>query len=85
MSEEKKYYKQFGIDLEERTKRFAVLIIKLAVGLPANIEANVIRNQIVKSGTSIGANYREANRSRSRADFRNKIRICESEAGETQY
>ena len=45
----------------------------------------VIRNQITKSGTSIGANYREANRARSRADFNNKIKICESEASETQY
>ncbi|HEJ83340.1 MAG TPA: four helix bundle protein, partial [Desulfobacteraceae bacterium] len=41
--------------------------------------------QITKSGTSIGANYREANRSRSRADFHNRIDICESEASETQY
>jgi len=45
----------------------------------------VIRNQITKSATSIGANYREANRSRSRADFKNRIKICESEASETQY
>jgi four helix bundle protein len=45
----------------------------------------VIRNQLTKSGTSIGANYREANRARSKADFRNKISICESEASETQY
>jgi len=45
----------------------------------------VIRNQITKSGTSIGANYREANRARSKADFKNKIKICESEASETQY
>lgn len=45
----------------------------------------VIRNQITKSASSIGANYREANRSRSKADFRNKIKICESEASETQY
>lgn len=45
----------------------------------------MIRNQITKSGTSIGANYREANRARSRADFKNKIKICESEASETQY
>ena len=43
------------------------------------------KNQITKSGTSIGANYREANRSRSKADFRNKIKICESEASETHY
>ena len=48
-------------------------------------ELKVIKNQISKSGTSIGANYREANRSRSKADFRNKIKICESEASETVY
>jgi four helix bundle protein len=40
---------------------------------------------MTKSGTSIGANYREANRARSRADFRNKIKICESESSETKY
>jgi four helix bundle protein len=45
----------------------------------------VIRNQLTKSGTSIGANYREANRARSKADFGNRIRIRESEASETQY
>jgi four helix bundle protein len=44
-----------------------------------------VRNQITKAGTSIGAIYREANRARSRADFKNKIKICESEASETQY
>jgi len=45
----------------------------------------VVRNQITKAGTSIGANYREANRAISRADFKNKIKISESEASETQY
>jgi len=45
----------------------------------------VIKRQITKSGTSIGANYREANRARSKADFKNKIRICEGETSETQY
>ena len=40
---------------------------------------------MTKAGTSVGANYREANRARSKADFRNKIAICESEASETQY
>jgi four helix bundle protein len=53
--------------------------------LPSSPEGKVLRNQITKSGTSIGANYREANRSRSRADFQNRIKICESEASETQY
>ena len=53
--------------------------------LPNTAEGIVVRNQITKSGTSVGANYREANRARSRADFNNKIKICESEASETQY
>jgi len=48
-------------------------------------EAKVASNQLTKCGTSVGANYREANRSRSKADFKNKITICESEASETQY
>ncbi|MFA5419480.1 MAG: four helix bundle protein [Bacteroidales bacterium] len=77
--------KEFGKLLEERTKKFAVTIIKLSVSLPNTQEGNVIKNQITKSGTSIGANYREANRARSDRDFANKIRICESEASETVY
>jgi four helix bundle protein len=77
--------KEFAKELEKRTRTFAVSIIRLSIKLPNTPEGNVIRNQITKSGTSIGANYREANRSRSKADFRNKIKICESEAGETQY
>lgn len=77
--------KEFSKQLEERTKIFAVSIIKLSVMLPNTPEGKVIRNQITKSGTSIGANYREANRSRSKADFINKIKICESESNETLY
>ena len=53
--------------------------------LPDTPEGRVVRNQITKAGTSVGANYREANRARSKADFRNKIKICEGEASETQY
>ena len=53
--------------------------------MPNSTESKVVRQQITKSGTSIGANYREANRSRSKADFSNKIKICESEASETVY
>ncbi|MBT8300363.1 MAG: four helix bundle protein [Maribacter sp.] len=60
-------------------------IIKISTLLPQTTEAKVIKTQITKSGTSVGANYREANRSRSKADFRNKIKICESEASETLY
>jgi len=77
--------KQFAKDLEKRTRKFAVQIIRLSITLPSSPEGMVVRNQITKAGTSIGANYREANRSRSRADFKNKIKICESEASETQY
>ncbi len=77
--------KEFSKELEKRTRKFAVKIIQLSTKLPNTPEGRVIRNQITKSGTSIGANYREANRARSKADFRNKIKICESEASETQY
>ena len=77
--------KEFSRKLEKRTRLFAVSIIKLSTLLPNTPEGNVIRYQITKSGSSVGANYREANRARSRADFKNKIKICESEASETQY
>ncbi|MBW2554519.1 MAG: four helix bundle protein, partial [Deltaproteobacteria bacterium] len=77
--------KEFSKKLEKRTRKFAVSIIRLSSSLPNTPESIVIRNQIAKSGTSVGANYREANRARSRADFKNKIKICESEASETQY
>ena len=77
--------KEFSKNLEKRTLKFGIDIIRLSTSLPNTPEARVIRNQIAKSGTSIGANYREANRARSKADFKNKIKICESEASETQY
>jgi len=77
--------KEFGKILEVRTKKFAIRIIELSVLLPNTHENRVIKNQVTKSGTSIGANYREANRSRSKPDFLNKIKICESETSETCY
>ncbi len=77
--------KEFSKVLENRTRCFAIQIIKLSSLMPYTPECKVIRNQITKSGTSIGANYREANRARSKADFINKIRICEGEANETIY
>lgn len=77
--------KEFSKQLEIRTKEFAISIIELSALLPNTPESKVIKNQVTKSGTSIGANYREANRSRSKADFANKIKICESEASETVY
>ena len=75
----------FARDLEQRTKRFAVAIIRLSAKLPNTVEGRIVRNQLTKAGSSIGANYREANRARSRADFRSKIKICESESSETEY
>ena len=77
--------KEFAKELENRTREFAVRIIRLSRTLANTPEGRVIRTQMTKSGTSIGANYREANRARSKADFRNKIKICESEASETRY
>ncbi|RUA27133.1 MAG: four helix bundle protein [Bacteroidetes bacterium] len=77
--------KEFGEQLEKRTKDFALRIIRLSSSLPNSIEGKVIKNQITKSGTSIGANYREANKARSSADFMNKIKISEGEANETCY
>ena len=77
--------KEFGKQLEKRTKKFAISIIKMSAQLPITIESKVVKNQITKSGTSVGANYREANRARSKADFVNKIKISEGEASETLY
>ena len=77
--------KEFAKDLEKRTRQFAVRIIKISAKLPHTVEGSVVRNQLTKAGTSVGANYREANRARSKADFRNKIKICESESSETQF
>ena len=77
--------KKFAKDLEKRTRQFAVRIIKISVRFPNTPEGRVVRNQLTKAGTSVGANYREANRARSKADFRNKIKICESESSETQF
>jgi four helix bundle protein len=72
-------------DLEQRTKRFALDILKFASSLPRTREADVLSRQLLRSATSIGANYREANRAVSRADFVNKIGTVQKEAAETQY
>jgi four helix bundle protein len=77
--------KEFAKLLEKRTRDFGVRIIRLSIALPNTPEGRETRRQITKSGTSIGANYREANRARSRADFKSKIKICQSETSETQY
>jgi len=77
--------KEFAKVLERRTLIFSIKILKLSASLPYSPEGLVLRNQISKSGTSIGANYREANRSRSVKDFSNKLKISLAEASETDY
>lgn len=72
-------------DLKERTKRFALDIIRLVASLPRTREADIIGRQLLKAGTSVGANYREANRARSKAEFRAKIGIVEQESDESLY
>ena len=79
---------QFGDrekDLKKRTKQFALRIIKLVTALPRSREADIIGRQLLRSGTSVGANYREASRARSKAEFIAKIGIVEQEADEAFY
>ena len=72
-------------DLEERTFKFAVAIIKFLWKLPRAKEIDAIKYQLSKSGTSIGANYEEAQGAFSKSDFKYKIGICFRESRETNY
>jgi len=73
-------------DLRPRTKTFAQRIIRLYVALPkADVVAQVLGKQVLRSGTSVGANYREAYRARSKAEFISKVGDCLKEADETLY
>lgn len=72
-------------ELKGRTKEFALAIVRLGASIPRGPEADVIRHQIIRSGTSVGANYRAACRARSRAEFISKLGIVEEEADETAY
>jgi four helix bundle protein len=72
-------------ELEKRTKGFALRVVKFVSALPKSKATDVMGYQLLKSGTSIGANYREANRAESRNDFIHKIAVVEKEAAETQY
>lgn len=73
------------LDLRERTKTFALRIIKLYAALPKTTEAQVLGKQLIRSGTSVGANYREAYRARSDAEFIAKMGDCRKELDETLY
>jgi len=72
-------------DLRDRTKRFALRVIRLLPTLPNTMEARIIGKQLLRSGTSVGANYREAFRGRSRAEFIAKCGDCLRELEETVY
>ncbi len=72
-------------ELENRTKLFALNVIQFVSQLHRNKVVDVLGYQLLKAGTSIGANYREANRAESRKDFIHKVAIVEKEASESQY
>jgi four helix bundle protein len=72
-------------ELKERMKRFGLAIIRLAEKMPRSRSADVVSNQMVRAGTSVGANYRSACRARSKADFIAKMGIGEEELDETLY
>ena len=72
-------------DLRERTKQFALRIIRLYSALPQRGASLVLGNQILKSGTSVGAHYREAQRAKSNADFISKVEGALQELDETTY
>ncbi len=72
-------------DLRERTKAFALRIIRMFFALPRTTVAQVLGKQVLRSGTSVGANYREACRGRSKAEFAAKIGDCLKELDETAY
>ena len=72
-------------DLRGRTKQFALRIIRMYTALPKEQVAQVLGKQALRSGTSIGAHYREANRARSDAEFLSKVRLALQELDETAY
>lgn len=76
---------QKAAQLEERTVLFAEAVIDFCKSVPQTEVSKPLIRQLIRSATSIGANYREANNASSRKDFRNKIYICKKEAQETVY
>src|SRR4030066_2214454 len=72
-------------DLKERTKKFALKVIKVVEMLPGGRIADILGRQLLRSGTSVGANYRSACRAKSTADFISKMGIVEEEADEAIY
>ena len=78
-------HKLTGDDLKERTRQLALRVVRLYRSLPRKTEARTMGNQLLRSGTSVGANYRAACRSRSKNEFIAKIGIVLEEADEAVY
>ena len=72
-------------ELKKRTKRFGLRIMKLVAALPNTPQGRTVGGQLVRAGTSVGANYRAACRSRSRAEFTARLGVVEEEADESGY
>jgi four helix bundle protein len=72
-------------ELKQRTKRFSLRVIKLVGALPKTVEGRAIGSQLVRSGTSVGANYRAACRGRSKAEFISRLGVVEEEADESAF
>ena len=76
---------EFKAQLEDRTQVFSANVLRLLLRLPKGPEFQNIRQQVSRSATSVGANYREANHAESYADFAHKLGIVSKEAAETEY
>ena len=76
---------EFKIEIEKRTVGFSVAVLRLLRKIPLGIESRNIKDQLARSATAIGSNYREANRAESRKDFAHKIAIVAKEASESEY
>ncbi len=72
-------------ELKNRTKKLAIRIIRVVEALPKNVISDVLGRQLLRSGTSVGANYRAVCRAKSTSDFINKLRIVEEECDESLY
>ena len=85
MNDEMKIFSKEDRDLRIRTKEFALLVVRMYSALPKSAEAQVLGKQVLRSGTSVGANYREACRARSKAEFIAKMGDCLKELDESSY
>ena len=76
---------EFKVELERWTVAFSVAVLRILRKIPVGIESRNIKDQLARSSTAIGANYREANRAESRSDFLHKTSVAAKEASESEY